>query len=280
MPHEKQYAISLLTELPFEQSLVQSLIEIKGEFRGEGTCSNNLSAKCSAMQSKQVTYRWRGGQREKWTGIIVHQNGGRAADILEFEPDGFTESNLSNIIIECPAEFVPGYYGVKERRLNGDQTVFCNLRSLLSGLGGPCSLSDRLFHIGRLPVSDSPQGGGFRIETASFRGQDGSEKCEKAGKNERANSRQTIDGFPAVSRPIRKRDEDAGPIIVYGTFTFWKKVVRRVPLTPAILIEARPLKNDCFSLFVSIALRYDMNFVNRIIAVHVIVNVCQKTINL
>lgn len=53
--------------------------------------------------------------------------------------------------------------------------------------------------------------------SASFSGQDGCEQREGASEYERSYSGQSVDSVSVVRRPARERDEDAGPILVYGT---------------------------------------------------------------
>jgi len=217
LANEEQHIVTLSAKFPFKQRLIQSFIEVEGKFGRDSVGRNNLRAQSACMQGKQVVHRRRHTQRENWAGIIIHQDSGSAANISESELYGLSKPNAANETIPSCFELVSDNDRVQKWGLDSDHTVFGDLCGSFSSQGRPVGDRDRLFHIGRLLVGDSSQGGGFRIEAASFRGQDGSKYNEGQGEGNGANCSQRVDGVPIGSRPISNRDEDAGPIIVYGT---------------------------------------------------------------
>ncbi len=217
LANERQNVIAALAEFTLKQRLIQPFIEVEREFGREGVSRNDLCAQAACMQGKQIVHRRRDGQREDGARVIIHQDSRGATDIVEFEPDRFAETDRANVTIKRLTEFMSGYHGVKKRSLDSNQAVLGGFCSPFGRFGGPRSLSDRFLHVDRLLITDSPQSGSFRVQPASFRGQDSRKDNEGEGEGNRTNCGQGVDSVPVGGGPIRNRNEDAGPIVVYGT---------------------------------------------------------------
>jgi hypothetical protein len=211
LPYEKEHAAFI--ELPFKQALIQRLIEAEGELSRERIGGSHLRfQQLSSLPGQQIIVWFRYGNGKNWTSIIIHQDCRRPTNILKFEPYGGPELNVSDDTV-LYLELMPDDNGMEVRSFYSNQAVLSDLRGSLGGSSGSCSLGDRLFHIGRLLVSDSSQRGSFFEQSASAPSQ---YNRERGNHNSRDSADSSIVDLDEFSQSERTRYIISGLMVIFG----------------------------------------------------------------